>query len=381
MYIYPTHRSTTTGIVSCSFLLLLWLVAYSASAQIKPSQTFTLTGEVLPSVTGTVYLLKQYDVAIDSTRIKQGHFTFEGALEEPGLHWIKLSNAGRQYPVFLEASSIRMKLKDKGTAQVSGSKLHDQWETYVSKVVDPTREELISLFEQRKVATQKGDTVLFNRLMKQNDSVSIHYGTLLRKSIAQKPYTFLNLYLLQESGMDDSYKMNMLNEFRGQLADYPTFRSLEQKIAETAALRQKTAIGVDAPLFMLPTSKGGISSLDSVRKSNKLVLLDFWASWCGPCIKKLPSLKALYSQYAKEGLEIISISLDKDPAQWQQAIKRHSPPGLQLLATAESLIVEKYAVSGIPHTFLIDQSGKIQGDNLHGEELTKKVAELLNEKR
>jgi peroxiredoxin len=181
--------------------------------------------------------------------------------------------------------------------------------------------------------------------------------------------------------MDDAYKTNMLNEFRPQLATYRTFQILEQEMAKRAAQREKTAIGVDAPLFVLPTSKGGTSSLDSVRKSNKLVLLDFWASWCGPCIKELPSMKALYSQYAKEGLEIISVSLDKDPAQWQQAITRHSPPGLQLLATAQSQIMEKYAISGIPHTFLIDQSGKIQGDNLHGEELTKKVAELLGEKR
>jgi peroxiredoxin len=377
----PTSRSTTTGVTSRSFLLLLWLFAYSTLAQVKPSRTFTLTGQGLPATTGTVYLFKQNDVSIDSARVSHGNFTFKGALEDPDLYWIKLSTADRQYPVFLEAAPIRITFADNATAKVSGSKLHDQWETHVSEVVDPTREELISLYEQRQVATQKGDTVLFNRLMKQNDSVSIQYGTLLRKSIEQKSYTFLNLYLLRESGMDDAYKTNMLNEFRPQLATYRTFQILEQEMAKRAAQREKTAIGVDAPLFVLPTSKGGTSSLDSVRKSNKLVLLDFWASWCGPCIKELPSMKALYSQYAKEGLEIISVSLDKDPAQWQQAITRHSPPGLQLLATAQSQIMEKYAISGIPHTFLIDQSGKIQGDNLHGEELTKKVAELLGEKR
>ncbi|QKZ15083.1 TlpA disulfide reductase family protein [Spirosoma sp. KUDC1026] len=362
-------------------LLLSGLFAHAAMAQTKQSQTFTLMGEVLPSVTGTVYLLKQNDVAIDSTRIRQGQFTFKGALEDPGLYWIRINTDDLSYPVFLEASPIRMKLKDKGTAQVSGSKLHDQWESYNSGFIDPIREQLITLFEQRKAATQKGDTVLFNRLMKQNDSVSISYGTRYRKIIEQKPYTFFNLHLLQESGMDDAYVVNMLNEFRPQLATYRTFQALEQEMAKRAAGREKTAIGVDAPLFVLPTSKGGTSSLDSVRKSNKLVLLDFWASWCGPCIKELPSLKALYNQYAKEGLEVISVSLDKDPAQWQQAIRRHSPPGLQLLATDQSQIMEKYAVIGIPHTFLIDQSGKIQGDNLHGEELTKKVAELLGEKR
>jgi thiol-disulfide isomerase/thioredoxin len=152
-------------------------------------------------------------------------------------------------------------------------------------------------------------------------------------------------------------------------------------MVKRAAQREKIAIGVDASAFVLPTSLGGTSSLESVRKNNKLVLLDFWASWCGPCIKEFPTLKALHNQYAKEGLEIVGISVDKDSNQWQRALARHTPIGIQLMATDQSQIMDNYAIHSVPRVFLIDQAGKIQGYDLHGEELTKKVAELLGDKR
>ena len=109
---------------------------------------------------------------------------------------------------------------------------------------------------------------------------------------------------------------------------------------------------------------------------NKLILLDFWASWCIPCIQEVPLLKELQEKYESKGLLVIGVSVDSDRKKWEEALDKHEPAGIQIseLKGWESVSRINYGVQAIPFTVLIDSSGKILARNPHGP-LLKEVIE------
>ncbi len=130
----------------------------------------------------------------------------------------------------------------------------------------------------------------------------------------------------------------------------------------------------------LPDAEGNIVKLSDVLAKNKYVLLDFWASWCGPCMREVPFLVEDYAKYHKEGFEIYGVSLDKAREPWLKAIESK---GLVWVNVSELKMwqdpsAKEYAVRSIPSNFLIASDGTIVARNLRGEELGEKLAELLN---
>lgn len=120
--------------------------------------------------------------------------------------------------------------------------------------------------------------------------------------------------------------------------------------------------------------------LSSVIKLKKLVLLDFWASWCVPCLKEMPEIAKLYDKYKDKDFEIIGVSLDKNMDKWRSMIEGKGMPWIQFIdSNLSNPIINKYGVTAIPHTVLIDEHGEIVAINLRGEELRKKIEVLLLE--
>ena len=151
------------------------------------------------------------------------------------------------------------------------------------------------------------------------------------------------------------------------------YKNVERKVnAET-----RTDIGAVAPLFTLVSNKGEQISLSSIKK--RLVIIDFWASWCGPCRKENPNLILLYSKWRDKGLEIISVSVDKpeDRDKWLKAINEDKLTWLQVL-DEKGTTAKDYGIASVPRTFLVDEAGKIVDKDLRGEELNNFVAKYMN---
>ncbi len=136
-------------------------------------------------------------------------------------------------------------------------------------------------------------------------------------------------------------------------------------------------VGSKIPNITLPNAQEEIVSLESLR--GKVVLIDFWASWCGPCISEMPNVKKAYAKYHAKGFEVYGVSLDKDKDKWLGAIQRLEMPWVHVsdLKMWESPVVSQFKVEGIPFTILINEEGTILAKNLRGPYLDKQLAELF----
>ena len=139
----------------------------------------------------------------------------------------------------------------------------------------------------------------------------------------------------------------------------------------------QVAIGEIAPEFSLRNAKDKLVSLSSFR--GKILLIDFWASWCGPCRAANPGMGKLYHKYKTKEFEVLGVSIDSEKKAWLKAIKQD-----QILYTQVydprgwySAVAEKYGVNQIPTSFLLDKTGKIVAIDLSGAELENKMKELL----
>ena len=157
-----------------------------------------------------------------------------------------------------------------------------------------------------------------------------------------------------------------------------------KNVLVTAALLLTGLIGTaqltvnqQAPEIALPGIKGNEVSLSSLK--GKVVLVDFWASWCGPCRAGNPAVVKLYNTYKEKGFEVFGVSIDAKKADWLKAIANDKIKFTQVNDAAgwNSAIAEKYGVNAIPNSFLLDKEGKLIAINLEGEALENKVKELL----
>lgn len=168
----------------------------------------------------------------------------------------------------------------------------------------------------------------------------------------------------------------------------PIAKSMESQVQQIAAgykefqaykqSSQATQAGGIAPEIALKNPEGKIIKLSSLR--GKIVLIDFWASWCGPCRKENPNVVRLYNQYKNKGFTVYSVSLDKDAEAWKRAITSDNlswPNHVSDLLHWDSPMPKLYGFNGIPYTVLLDKTGKIIGTNLRGPALEQKLKEIL----
>ncbi|UYZ64018.1 AhpC/TSA family protein [Hymenobacter weizhouensis] len=200
----------------------------------------------------------------------------------------------------------------------------------------------------------------------------------LRALVRRTPDDFLAAYLtknyLSRQASQQPFVDSMTTVLAARQPALAETQALTQRV-RTAALTEKG--GEEAPDFTLPTVAGQSFTLSSLR--GKYVLVDFWASWCGPCRQENPRLRKLYGQYQSRGLEIVSVSVDSDAGKWQKAVTQDQLPWPQVsdLKGWDSRPAQLYGVLAVPTTVLIDPNGRILSRNLRAEALEKRLAQLL----
>lgn len=151
------------------------------------------------------------------------------------------------------------------------------------------------------------------------------------------------------------------------------------KIKSNVEKMKATAVGQKFTDFEMQTPEGKTVKLSDYVGKGKVVLVDFWASWCGPCRREMPNLVEAYAKYKNKNFEIVGVSLDQSADAWKEAIKKLNItwPQMSDLKYWNCEGAQLYAVSSIPHTVLIDGEGTILARGLHGDELQEKIAEAV----
>ncbi|MCD4680173.1 MAG: AhpC/TSA family protein [Bacteroidales bacterium] len=195
--------------------------------------------------------------------------------------------------------------------------------------------------------------------------------------IKTNPESLASLFVIEKLDIADNFKLYDTVD-KSLFPKYPdnTFvKNLHSRVEN----QRKLAIGSLAPEIILPDPDGNLKKLSSLR--GKVVLIDFWAAWCGPCRRENPNLVLLYSKYHDKGFEVLGVSLDKSRDSWLKAIESDKLVWTQIsdLKFWNSEAAKEYQVKSIPHTVLLDREGRIIAKKLRGKALEEKVQELLSE--
>lgn len=163
--------------------------------------------------------------------------------------------------------------------------------------------------------------------------------------------------------------------------NYAPLLKYKKNMAEAKAQSERLAEGQMAPEFSFPTPDGK-KNFGPQDFKGKILVLDFWASWCGPCRQEIPNLKEDYKEFSNKDVVFLSVSIDKDGAAWRKAMKEENMPWTQVNAPkAGKDVMKQYQFSGIPYILVIDKEGRIVGKNLRGKSLTDKLTEMVSGKK
>ncbi len=324
----------------------------------------------------------------DTAELKNNKFKFEIKANEPVLAYmtarLKPLEGQTRYryqkiPIFLEPGTIKITIKDSlKFAVVSGSKAHDAF-IELNKLQSPfdirnqeLRRKSIELSQEKKEDELRKITEEMEKLDEEKREKAYH--VYLEKNITSP----IALYVLKlYAGYDIDAKLiepyfEKLTVSARQSQSGVFFRGQ----IETA---KKTGVGVYAMNFSQPDTLGNMISLSSFK--GKYVLLDFWASWCGPCRAENPGLVKTFNSYKDKNFTVLSVSLDRpDKKQaWLDAIHKDELTWTHVsdLKFWDNAVAKQYGIRAIPQNLLLDPTGKIIAKNLHGDELDKKLKSVL----
>jgi peroxiredoxin len=370
-------------------LLALSLVLFSCS------NGFVINGTVKDVADGTKVRLERqqeslgFVVTIDTAVVKDGQFTFKGKSAEPALYQITIDSVRGKSPIIVENAEMTIDVDKENLLlnKIAGTYNNEQLTEY-SKHMDKIQIKVKEFQKANDAVMQNAkktrDTAAIKKLFIENNKVKEQVRddmlAFQKTYIDAHPKSYISLILIQGAvtfpNADIKELQTRFNNLDASLKNTTIGKNLEKKFEEMKTVN----VGRRAPNFTAPDVNGKQVSLN--RSVGRVTIVDFWASWCGPCRKENPNMVALYNEFHEKGLNIIGVSLDKTDAEWKKAIATDGLvwPQVSNLKYWSDPIAELYGVKAIPATFVLNQYGVVVAKDLSGDALRKKVASLLEKK-
>ncbi len=378
---------------STQFIILLLIFTSCNKDKIKNNTPKKIDGYsiygTIKSFDGKTIVLQQLNTdkkynTIQTTTVNDAIFKFQGDLKTPNIYYLGFENSNYKLPIILDDFEVfvDVNISDLDKSAINGSKLQKQFQTYIkglknakNKFVYKTK--FIKANSSSPIATM----VLFNMLgknkwrLEQNKKA---YQTLSKNNkesgLGLEIFKFIQTYepkVKQETAVAE-FSLNPDIDNSQKIKTLPSTSPKPINHIKPLPKRKK------APNFYAESLNGNDISLNSVRKNAKVTLIDFWASWCGPCRSSNPHLVTLYNKYHKSGFNILSISEDDFNKKhlWKNAIQTDGLKWHHVIDD-DGRIANMFGVKGIPHTVLLDANGGIIFTKKTTYTIEKKLKEIF----
>ncbi|MCP9612132.1 TlpA disulfide reductase family protein [Coprobacter tertius] len=348
------------------------------------TESYVIQGTVDKAANGDwAYLQKQAGntfVGVDSVQIKNGSFIFKGRQDSATMAVISvIGKEARSYsPLLFVLENGELEAEIDTLSVISGSILNDIFQRYMTKrlQIENTLQVLSRDYLTSYISGVLNDS-LVTVMKKAFSDTENQLKILTKKYIISNTGNISGVFVfIQNSFLFDPQEQREIIS-----TSEPYFRKNHEIKSFEALLERTKNVEPGMPYIdiVMQNPSGHQVTLSDYIGNGKYVLIDFWASWCGPCRKQMPELKAIYNRFKSDKFELIGVSFDNNRQEWLRYIHDNhlTWPQMSDLKGWDSEVIMLYAIQGIPHTVLIDPSGKIVANNLKGNELVQKLVELL----
>lgn len=360
--------------------LLSLVLALLALASCNKS-TFNVKVELQNAEGKKIYLQKfvnRKSVVFDSVVMQNNTANFKVEHGNPSIYY-SMRVEGERYPVgfFSENNDVTIvgDIKDINNIVVTAS--------YAQQLINEYNAENLKFYNQFKelgekyeMAAQGNDEAIMEAIVKEYDKVEKNQRNYVNLFIAKNYNSFVSPYILYNNRLN--YELKDLEDFVNNF-NVAQENEYSEILNEYIAKLQRVDIGQTYIDFTQETPEGDLLSLSELVGKSKLLLVDFWASWCGPCRAENPNVVAVYKDYHEKGFDVLGVSLDMKKENWIKAIEKdglvwHNVSDLKYWNNAAA---KDYAISSIPSNILLNEEGVIVAKNLRGEDLRKFVDKIL----
>ena len=377
--------------------IALWFVCSMATAQ-----NFTLRGNVNTNDYDglAIRLVKLHpadrslNTIVDSARIENGHFRFSFPVETPFLASLALPSKNNYHFYGLPETmciaepgnvAISYSASDPYSVTLSGGKLNTDYDATILSRDREVRRKVRKMMETRNAQEQttpyspEQEQAYGDSLRSLYASMRPAYHDFIARNISND--VGVSLFFSHQNDFPETLYKSLKAKVR---SDYAACHDSIMKAKELArhmedSIRSATHNGARYADFTSLTPDGKSVALSDLLKPRRVLLLDFWASWCGPCRMEIPEIKKLYEKYHDKGFDVVSVSLDTKRESWLKALEAEQMPWPQLstLEGFRSKSAQAYAVHAIPFLVLISGDGIMLQVNIHGQLLEKAIEEAL----
>jgi len=372
-------------------LLLFALIAIMASCQVKTDQKtdskssndiITVSGKVkFPDNRFKMAIIKRdgFDkIIMDSCNVNSdGTYKFTFKVDEPGVYYLDCQK-WQGVSFWAEDENLKINFRGMDTARI---KIKNPPYVHINGGLNNEVMNLLNWDNYRGYQLMIGTSQAVYRLKsvssEEKPTLSMKFYDILGKESSARTAWIAENYADRHSVLAalkglrgpkyDELKTEIISKLESINPNYAPLLKYKKDVSEAKAQKERLALGKKAPEFSYPTPDGN-RNLGPQNYKGKIVVIDFWASWCGPCRNEIPNVLKAYKKYSNKGVVFLSVSIDKKRSSWLKALKEENMPWDQVNAPKSGKdIMKLYQFSGVPYIIIIDREGNIIAKNLRGK--------------